>query len=614
MTAQITQLRVGDENFLVTSMIDRCPRSMMLRELVRNAVEAAQTAPPGEGRVEISGIEIEGAMKLAIWNSGRGMDPEELFRMCDIASSIRKENRLDQNFGMGAKVASLPSNRHGMRYRSCHEGRVCEVMIGSRGGVYGRLRRVLEGSDSLHDVLDVTEEALAEGRSLEQDWTEVVLLGNHAAQHTLSDPYDGEPRMPSYWIAEELQKKFFRLPHDIPLILHETANISGELHRFRSVAERLGGHYTRHERVPIEDGVTLHYVHDGLLEGDPSRTRASLGAPYFVHGFAGLVYKDEIYDISWHQEWLHMGPVYGIPFCGRNVSVFVEFAPDHPILPDGYRQFVRHREGLQAQLFLREYASRIHANRPQWLIDLIQRHAPDSTLSDEISASLRRLLRELRVPRRLREISPPARPPEQVSEQVSEQAPEQVSEPAAPEQAGEGAPEAALPQDQPASAQPDRNDAADRYERDEQPDDTEFEAAPQIIMLRDETEAQARGVADRGARYYGETHQLFVNCLYPAVEAMRTTLEREFGWTEDQQTVHASAQRSAEQSLVERVGRMLVFALAKQGSWSDWEMSYSLSTPALTMAADDYHQSLPAARAALRASLRLRQLTDPVAQ
>ncbi len=597
MTAQITQLRVGDENFLVTSMIDRCPRSMMLRELVRNAVEAAQTAPAGEGRVEICGIEIEGAMKLAIWNSGRGMDPEELFRMCDIASSIRKENRLDQNFGMGAKVASLPSNRHGMRYRSCNAGRVCEVMIGQRGGVYGRLRRVIDGSDALHDVLDVTQEALAEGRGLEQDWTEVVLLGNHAAQHTLSDPYDGEPRMPAHWIAEELQKKFFRLPHDIPVILHESANISGELHRFRSVRERLAAHYTRHERVEIEDGVAVHYVHDGFLDGDPSRTRASLGAPYFVHGFAGLVYKDEIYDICWHQDWLHMGPVYGIPFCGRNVSVFVEFPPDHPILPDGYRQFVRHREGLQGQLLLREYASRIHANRPQWLIDLIQRHAPDSTMSDEIGASLRRLLRELRVPRRLREIAAP-RPPEPRAPEPA--APEQ----AASEQAGQEAHDPAAPQDPPAAAE---------YQREEQPDEGEFEAAPQIIMLRDDAEAHARGVADRGARYYPETHQLFVNCLYPAVEAMRTALEREFGWSEDQHIVRAAAQRSAEQSLVERVGRMLVFALAKQGSWSDWEMSYALSTPALTMAADDYHQSLPAARAALRASLRLRQLADPVA-
>ena len=30
----ITKLRVGDEDFLVASMIERCPKSMMLRELV----------------------------------------------------------------------------------------------------------------------------------------------------------------------------------------------------------------------------------------------------------------------------------------------------------------------------------------------------------------------------------------------------------------------------------------------------------------------------------------------------------------------------------------------------------------------------------------------------
>ena len=34
--SSVTKLRVGDEDFLVTSMIERCPKSMMLRELVKN--------------------------------------------------------------------------------------------------------------------------------------------------------------------------------------------------------------------------------------------------------------------------------------------------------------------------------------------------------------------------------------------------------------------------------------------------------------------------------------------------------------------------------------------------------------------------------------------------
>ena len=598
MTSQITQLRVGDENFLVTSMIDRCPKSMMLRELVRNAIEAAQTALPGERLVEISAVLIDDVPKLSIWNSGRGMNPEELFRMCDIASSIRKQNRLDQNFGMGAKVASLPSNRLGMRYRSCHEGRVCEVMIGQRGGVYGRLRRELPGSDQLHDVLDVTEEALAEGRGLDADWTEVVLLGNRAEQNTLADPYDGQPGMVPYWIAEELHKKFFRLPEDVELILEAPANISAERYRFRSIAERLAQSYTRYEAVAVgagagEAGVVIHYIYDGPDTRHPSRSQASVGAPYFVQGCAGLVYKDEIYDLCWHSHWLHDGPVYGIPFLGRNITVLVEFPSDYPVLPDGYRQFVRRQDGLQAQVFLRQFAREVHAGRPGWLVELIQQSAPDSVVSEEITASLEQLLRELRVPRRMREVTAPARPlePAKPVESATDEAADSAPDPASDSAA-------------------DATQAPREMARDEA-SDIDFEPAPQIIMLHDLDETHARGVAERGARYYAETHQLFVNCLYPAVQAMQSSLEREFAWAGDQEAVRYGAQTSAEQSMVARVGRMLVFGLSKQGRWADWEMNHSLSTQALTLAADDYHQSLPAARASLRASLRLRQLSAP---
>jgi hypothetical protein len=43
------------------------------------------------------------------------MDASQLVAICDIASSLGKEMSLSGNFGMGAKVASLPSNRVGMR-------------------------------------------------------------------------------------------------------------------------------------------------------------------------------------------------------------------------------------------------------------------------------------------------------------------------------------------------------------------------------------------------------------------------------------------------------------------------------------------------------------------
>nr|WP_321983633.1 ATP-binding protein [uncultured Lichenicoccus sp.] len=615
MSSQITQLRVGDESFLVASMIDRCPRSMMLRELVRNAIEAAQTAPDGERRVELSGIVVDDAPKLAIWNSGRGMTADELFRMCDIASSIRKQNSLEQNFGMGAKVASLPSNRIGMRYRSCREGRVFEVMIGQRDGVYGRVRRAVDGLDGWHDVVDATLVAQAEGRNLGQDWTEVVLLGNRTDQDTLADPYDGAPHMPAYWVAEELAKKFFRLPPDVEVILHPGATTSPASFRFRSIAERLGAGYDRHESVDAGDGIVVHYIFDAFLPGSGTDTLAGVGMPYFVHGAAGLVFKDEVYDLAWNQEWLHLGPVFGIPFCGRNISVFVEFPHDFPVLPDGYRQFLRRRDGLQQQVSLRAYATLVAAHRPAWLVALIEQHAPDSAVSAEIAAALAQLLRDLRVPRRSRPVSRPTNleaPPVAGATEVT--AP--VSGPSPPvDAATTDQPEPDVPEpdgQEPVGQEPDGPEAAppvaEEYEEVE-PDEDDFESAPQIVMLREPLEVAARGIVARGARYYPETHQLFVNCLYEAIPAMQSSLEREFAWAEDQETVRRHALHSAEQSLVERVGRMLVFALSKHATWAGWEMGPALSTQALTLAADDHHQSLPGARAGLRAALRLRQLT-----
>jgi sensor histidine kinase regulating citrate/malate metabolism len=121
-TNKVSALQVADEGFLVASLIERCPKAMMIRELMMNALEAARLATDGRRLVEIGTTQFDGVPKLTIWNTGPGMDGPELLKICDIASSIGKEKSLTGNFGMGAKVASLPSNMIGMRYRSNKNG------------------------------------------------------------------------------------------------------------------------------------------------------------------------------------------------------------------------------------------------------------------------------------------------------------------------------------------------------------------------------------------------------------------------------------------------------------------------------------------------------------
>src|SRR5579862_4796321 len=99
-TTAVTALAVADEDFLVASLIERCPKTMMLRELMMNAFEAARLAPEGRRIVEISPLDFDGTTKLAIWNTGPGMDAAELLKISNIASSLGKEKSLTGNFGM----------------------------------------------------------------------------------------------------------------------------------------------------------------------------------------------------------------------------------------------------------------------------------------------------------------------------------------------------------------------------------------------------------------------------------------------------------------------------------------------------------------------------------
>ena len=206
--SSVSVLHVQNEAFLIASTIERCPKTMMLRELVTNALEAAAQAADGPCIVTITAQEVAGASKLRIWNTGPGLSASELHAICDLASSLHKENGLDQNFGMGAKVATLPSNKHGLRYRSCHGGIVSEVTLGQRDGVYGRLLYEFAAGAG-RDRVDVTDlYRSSASTSLTHDWTEVVLFGNRADQDTVRSPYDDDPPVDQDWIRTYLAQRF----------------------------------------------------------------------------------------------------------------------------------------------------------------------------------------------------------------------------------------------------------------------------------------------------------------------------------------------------------------------------------------------------------------------
>ncbi|WP_284948304.1 ATP-binding protein [Acidisoma cladoniae] len=563
-TTAIAPLRVANEAFLVASMIERCPKTMMLRELVVNGLEAAAHAVTGGKRVVIASRKVDGVRKLCIWNTGHGLSAAELLHITDLASSLRKINSLDQNFGMGAKVASLPSNRHGLRYRSCQDGRVSEVMLGYREGIYGRLRIGPEG----REVVDATQTCLGEqGYDLSYDWTEVLLCGNAAAQDTVADPYAGTPRVNAFWVPHYLANRFFRLPPDVSLSLMPEVTGGTGPRDFIGLDDRRDD-FGQTETRSTPSGVKIHYYFDPP-QGES--TRAASGAIAPSSSRSSVVFRGEMYDVREGEQWLADAPVYGIPFGAKYCFAFVELPDDYLVWPEAYRQFLRLRGGHQRQVFLNDFSPLVRAYMPPWLVRIIQSFGPSqANYLGEISEELKALLAELGVP---------------------------------PEQRGLPIPGASLPAPKvvPPAAPTDRDEATPPQMANEKPPappkPKTFEAAPEIIGLRSAEMIAERALQGRAAKFYPQSHQVFVNLMYPAVGAMAAQLEQEHGETEDPETARRVAAEVSEWCITKKVTRAVVYSLAKKGAgWRPEDVTRSQSPECLSLVADDWSGLMEMAR------------------
>lgn len=591
----VTALEVFDEKFLVESLIERCPKTMMLRELIANALEAACHAPPSRRVIDIRTVDFDSVPKLSIWNTGPGMDAIQLLQVSNIASSIGKEKSLTGNFGMGAKVASLPSNQLGMRYRSCKNGTVHQVILCKRDHVYGRLRFFHPETNEYLEVIDVTEPAGQE-YSLDYDWTEVVLLGNDASQDTAKDPYNGDPEQDAQWLATYLYHRFYRVSSGIKISLFKGTHKLDGTRQFIPISGRLNV-FEKSETVSLSSGIKIHYLYDAPYEKAPGHNKSISGAVASAVSTCAVVYRNEMYDVRKGKNWTFDAPIFGIPFGPRHVSVHIELPDEARVVPDSYRQFLRYGDGEQAAVSANDFADIVRENRPQWLIDLIRSWAPDSTSDSEIRDELQDLLNQLRVKR----ISPRVVPNGSI---VLGEGNAAASERTSTE--SEGGSGGARQKAVDLSVLPSGAKRAEIFKN--------LERAPEIIPLHEDADIEEKGLKGRAARYYMEAGQLFVNMQYPAIAEMRAMLESEYPDSQDPEFVRLLAKQHSERTFVLRIGRTVVYALAKQlnKEWDQKALEIASSPESLSMAADNFSDSLQNVRRDIGRKLRTsRTSTEP---
>jgi hypothetical protein len=585
-------LTIENIEFAVKSQIGRAPHWTMVRELTMNAIEAAAKASGAKTAHWTTGT-YEGVRKAVIWNTGPGMDASELKRATNLACEVGKNLGLDDNFGVGAKVSSLPNNRIGMRFRSCKNGRVSEIIIGEDPDthVFVRFERDIGGKTDT--VIDVTAVAQREGRDTSIDWTEVMLLGNSLDQDTAARPISANPSPEKAFIANSLYRRFYRLPTGVKVRLDSV------YHRFADssrIFSPIGERYDRFERAQSVEipnfGITVHFLHDPPIGDKSGLRKSSSGALSSTTTTCCLVHKEEMYSVMTGQEWSAAAPRFGIPFGSKELCVHIEL-DDNEARPSQYRERLISKQTGE-DIVPDDFAFAVVEIMPDWVKEIIKnafpRRAEDySDLQRELQDLLNRY--KVKVPGRRIEAS---------GQPSSEDAGEHAA-------AGRGEGRGGGIPDSKRVRTPRR-----RFHNTPEGATTTalyeiYEKAPEIIMLDTPEQVEEKGLRSKAAEFVVQTGMLFVNGLYEAVDRTIADIEPEYIGQADPEALRNIMVTAARNAMAFRVGKATVFALAKRANqdWTESDMMSALTKESLSIAADNYGESLTQVRRAIRDEIKM---------
>ena len=355
------------------------------------------------------------------------------------------------------------------------------------------------------------------------------------------------------------------------------------------------------ETVAGPGGIKLHYLYDAPYERATGscHNKSVSGAVASAVSTCAIVYKDEMYDVRKGRGWTFDAPIFGISFGAKHISVHIELPAEHPVVSDGYRQFLRYAHGEQPHVLASDFAEIVREHRPEWLIDIIRSFAPDSATSDDIRNELQRLLNRLRVKR----VSPKVVPQGDTNVTSGSGPASEIARGVGDGGTGNGSQK---PTD--LSVLPTGAKRAEMFKN--------LERAPEIIPLTDDAEIEEKGIKGRAGRYVMEAGQLFINMQYPALAEMIALLEAEYADAADIDAMRALAKQHAERTMILRVGRTVVFALAKQlnKEWDQKALEMASSPESLSMAADDFTDALQNVRRDMGRKLRTKGKSQAGAQ
>jgi hypothetical protein len=404
-------LRYRNEAFAIHHLIDDCPSSTVVRELLKNAEDAASLRNP-QGTIEWFVEDFHGTRKLGLFNEGPGMSAEDLDRLMDLASTA-KTLGVESNYGQGGKVSALKVSPRGVVYRSCTDRRVCQIVLaaeerlGFDHPLYVKERQRVrdEAGESWETVVDVTDRyENRSDRPLDRDWTEVVLLGREDKHDTVSELVPGLAA--KSWLMRLINTRFYRFANGATVRCANITTGQPENRHAYGLEKHCFDHCKRDGRSeevqaehPRFGPVRIRYfkLSGSFGRDEKGNSRAKTMEAYGL-GSRGdhicLVWKEECYDTR--TSWTRISGAFGVTFGSANVAIHIMLPDNAPVKNNTYRDSVIERAAEHQHVRVEDFAELVRCSRPQWLVDYIEEEARKNTNSTGVMERLKAFLDEIR--------------------------------------------------------------------------------------------------------------------------------------------------------------------------------------------------------------------------
>jgi len=316
---------VGASHF-VNRMFEACGNYQWAREFLKNSIEAGATKV--EFGIEWQAVEKYGVYRRIVADNGTGMTREELLSFFStLGEGAKRIGGVHDNFGVGAKIASLPWNSEGVVVISYKDARpsMIHIQLDDDGAEY-ELREFRSEKGLTHvinpaevDWGDAVNWGVVAPTWARECGTTIVLLGSEEAPDTvLGNPKAGEDDIKG--LSVYLNSRFWS-PHPTEITVVELRSerktawpigandrddarrpnnrkILGAKYYLTEVSARFSGSSGKLGSsgiVPIDEGrVQAHWY---LWEGE----RPHIHSYAKRSGYIAVKYKHELFELTTHK-------------------------------------------------------------------------------------------------------------------------------------------------------------------------------------------------------------------------------------------------------------------------------------------------------------------------